>query len=85
MTEPIQVTVKQINGQSFKVTVNANTTNEQLIAATSAASGMEAKTIRLIHAGKDITEEKNTVAGMGLENGSTVFVVLRLEGGKWTG
>lgn len=81
--ETIQVIVKQINGQVFKVSIKTNATKDQLIAATSTVTSYEASTIRLIYAGKDISDhEGKTVEEMGVENGSTMFVVMRLAGGK---
>jgi hypothetical protein len=56
MAETIQVIVKQIDGKIFKVPIKTNATKEQLIAATSTVASYEVSTIRLIYAGKDITE-----------------------------
>lgn len=84
MAETIQINVKSVNGQKFSVRVKTNDTTEQLIAATAAVSGYAANTIRLIHAGKDITESQGkTVDELGVENGSTLFVVMRLAGGQF--
>lgn len=81
--ETIKVIVKQTNGQIFNVPIQTNATKEQLIAATSTMSGYESSAIRLIYSGKDITDHKGrTVEEMGMENGSSMFVVMRLVGGK---
>jgi hypothetical protein len=83
MAETINITVKQLNGNQYKVRVKTDDSTGQLIANTAAASGIDAKSIRLIHAGKDITENQaKTVDDLGVVEGSTLFVVVRLEGGN---
>jgi hypothetical protein len=83
MTDTIQVNVKSMNGMVFNKKLKLTDKCEDLIKATAASSGHDAKAIRLIHVGKDISEsQEKTIEELGIENGSTMFLVLRLVGGQ---
>lgn len=83
MTDMIQISVKSVDGKKFNVRVQPSDNCAKLIEATAATCSYEAKTIRLIHAGKDISDcQAKTLTELGIETGSTMFLVLRLNGGQ---
>jgi hypothetical protein len=82
MAGKINIVVKMLNGKSIKVTVNSEDKCEEIAKQVMSFAEVEMNSIRLIYVGKDIMETKDKKVGeIDIPDGSTMFLVLRLDGG----
>ena len=78
----MQLTVKNINGSSFKVTFTDTTTVEQLKQeVANRQEGVNAADLVLVYSGQPLENANMTLVSAGIEDKSTVFPIYRLRGG----
>ena len=87
MPETINFTVKSMNGDSYKMTEKLDTTVATLLNKVQTVSNgkYSSQNVRLIYAGQDISSDsyKNkNLDDIGLVEKSSLFIVMRLDGGK---
>jgi hypothetical protein len=78
----MDVSVKDMKGNVFPHRVECNTTVEQLVDKIAASNqNVKKEEIVLIYSGKDLSSSpKSTMEDLGVNEGSTFFIVLRLRG-----
>ena len=87
MSEIINFTVKSLNGDTYKMTERDSSTVSSVMSKVSTLSGGKhrVENVRLILAGKDLSSDSDknrSLADVGLMEKSTIFLVVRLDGGK---
>ena len=78
----IQIFVNTLMGKILTVTVRSRDLVQSLYVAYHEREGPPVNLIRLIYGGKQLEPER-PLLDYGLQNGSTVYVVMRLLGGHW--
>ena len=86
MSDIIKFTVKSLNGDSYKMTEKITTTVGSVMNKIQTVSNGKypSNSVRLIYAGKDISSDSDknrTIDDFGLAENSTLFIVMRLDGG----
>ena len=76
----MQIFVKTLSGRTITVETDANDSIEELKRKIEAKEGIPARDQRIIYAGKSL-DEQNTVGDYSIQNGSNLYLVLRLRGG----
>lgn len=77
-----QILVKHLEGNSTFMFVNSEYTEKKLHALIAAETGINQEELRLCSGSKNLlTHGNRTLGDLGIENGSTVHVLLRLRGG----
>ena len=79
----INLTVKSLNNDTYKITIANNKTVAELMSQVQVVSNGKyaANNLRLIYAGQDIsvdTAKNRKLADLGIEKQSTIFIVMRL-------
>ena len=76
----MQIFVKNLNGATSSVEIDMTTSVSALRAEMAAASGVSAESLRIVFAGKSLSDEL-TVAGCGICEESTLYSHMAMDGG----
>lgn len=78
----MQLTIKNINGSSFRINFTDATTVEQLREEVAdRQEGVNAADLVLVYSGQPLENTHTTLVSNGIEDNSTVFPIYRLRGG----
>lgn len=76
-----QIFIKTLSGKTITIEIDLNSTVMSLKQRIREKEGVAVEQQRLIFAGKQL-EDTKTLCEVGIQKESTVFVVLRLQGGR---
>ncbi|GAB7332843.1 hypothetical protein MBLNU13_g04564t1 [Cladosporium sp. NU13] len=79
--ETMQIFVKNLSGDTFPITIPKSTTVATLHSLLALRTNLPASSLRLVHAGKHLTEPSSSLTSHAITRESTIHLALPIRGG----